>query len=140
MATFNKIQEFVEKIAHGAVNLGSNQIMFALTNTVPNPATMVNHQDLTGEVTYTNLDPNRNIVTTSSGQTAGKYELFLTNKEFSASGGGIGPFRYVVLYAYIDGTADPLIGYFDYGSEVTMNDGDSFTIEFDQVNGAVTFQ
>ena len=43
--------------------------------------------------------------------------------------GAVGPFRYVIVY---NDTAanDPLICYFDYGSEVTLASGDTFKLDF----------
>ena len=137
MATFNKFESFVEKLAHNAVKLDTHQIMFALTNTAPNPSAHSVLSDLT-QINYDNLDGNRNITTTSSGQSDGVYALFLTNKEFAANG-ELGPFRYIVLYDS-EGADSPLIGFYDYGSAVTMQDGDTFTIEFDQVDGAITIE
>jgi hypothetical protein len=55
---------------------------------------------------------------------------------FTASGGTIGPFRYAVLY---DDTptspADPLVSWWDYGSSITLNAGETFTVDFDATNG-----
>jgi len=53
---------------------------------------------------------------------------------WTASGGTIGPFRYAVLY---DDTptspADPLIAWWDYGSGLTLNAGETFTAKFNNV-------
>ena len=51
----------------------------------------------------------------------------------------MGPFRYVVLYNDTPiPPADPLIGWYDYGSDLTLLSGETFTIDFDNVNGALT--
>jgi hypothetical protein len=73
----------------------------------------------------------------SSAQTAGTYKLVLNDVTFTASPGSIGPFRYVVLYN--DSAAnDELIGYYDYGTNLTVTSGNSFTVDFDTVNGVLT--
>jgi hypothetical protein len=48
---------------------------------------------------------------------------------FTALGGSFGPFRYVILYNDT-ATNDPLIGWWDYGSSITCNDGETFTVDF----------
>ncbi len=127
MAIYNKFQSFVEAVAEKKHDLGSDQIMIALTNSAPvNTNTIL--ANLT-EVSYTNCST-RNVTTASSGQTSGTYALALTDITLTASGGTVGPFRYVVIY---NGTAsnDELIGWYDYGSPgITLADGESLAIDF----------
>jgi hypothetical protein len=134
MATFNKFNAFAENVAEGVHNLGSNQLRIALTNTAPVAGSSV-LADLT-EITYTNLSA-RNVTTSSSAQTGGVYKLTCADLVLTASDGSVGPFRYVVLY---NDTAagDPLIGWFDYGSSITLASGETLTVDFDQVNGVLT--
>jgi hypothetical protein len=94
MATFTKFQPFVEKLAEKVHNLGSDQLVVALTNSAPSAANGV-LADIT-QISYTNLS-SRNITTTSSSQTSGTYKLVLADLTLTASG-AVGPFRYVVIY------------------------------------------
>lgn len=134
MASFVKFQPFVEAVAEKIHNLGSDQLVVALTNTAPN-ATDATLSQIT-EATYTNLST-RNITTTSSAQSSGTYKLTLTDLVLTSSGGTTGPFRYVVIYNDTS-TSDNLISYYDYGSSITLQDGDTFTINFDDSNGFLT--
>ena len=134
MASFNKFQPFVEQLAEKVHNLGSDQIVVALTNTAPN-ATDATLSQIT-EISYTNCS-SRNVTTTSSAQTTGTYKLVLADLVLTASGGSVGPFRYVVLYNDT-AASDQLIGYYDYGSSLTMASGETFTIDWDSSGGAIT--
>lgn len=134
MASFNKFQPFVEQLAEKVHNLGSDQIVVALTNTAPN-ATDATLSQIT-EITYTNCS-SRNVTTTSSAQTTGTYKLVLADLVLTASGGSVGPFRYVVLYNDT-AASDQLIGYYDYGSALTLLDGETLTIDFDPSAGVLT--
>jgi len=128
MATFTKFNAFVENVAEGVHNLGSNQLVIALTNTAPSAANSV-LADIT-QITYTNLS-SRNVTTSSSSQTSGTYSLVCTDLVLTASGGSVGPFRYAVLYNDTPTSpTDPLIGYWDYGSSVTLASGETFTVDF----------
>jgi hypothetical protein len=124
MATFNKFNAWAETMVEGA-NLGSDQFAIALTNTAP-VATNSVIADIT-QISYTNLS-SRNVTTTSSSQTSGTYTLVLQDLVMTASG-SVGPFRYVVLF---DDTlaGDPLVGWWDYGSSITMANGETFTVDF----------
>lgn len=143
MASFVKIPDFVKNAVHN-MDLESDTIAIALSNTAPssestNPATDGN--GILGNVTeisYTNCS-SRTVSTTSSSQTSGTYKLVLADLQLTASGGAVGPFQYVYVYNdTVTTPADPLIGYYDYGSALTLNDGDSFTVDFSQDNGILT--
>ncbi len=142
MATFNKVNDFVVNAVHN-MDLESDQIVVALSNTAPSSESSNPASDGNGvlanvtQVAYTNLS-SRNVTTTSSTQTSGTYKLVLTDITLTSSGGSTGPFRYVYLYNDTVATpADPLIGYYDYGSSLTLNDGDSLTVDFSAANGVI---
>lgn len=135
MATFNKFNSFVEALAEKVHNLGSDQLAVALCAAANAPvATDAQLSELT-QITYTNLS-SRNITTSASAQTSGTYKLTLTDLTLTASGGSVGPFRYIVIFNDT-ATNDELIGWYDYGSDLTLADGESLTIDFDGTNGVL---
>ena len=135
MAAYNKFQAFVEHMAEKVHDLGANQLVVALCAAANAPvATNAVLADLT-QISYTNLS-SRNITTSSSAQSSGTYKLTLADLVLTASGGSVATFRYVVIYNDTPTSpADPLICWFDYGSNVTLADGETFTIDFDGTNG-----
>lgn len=138
MATFNKFNSFVEDLAEKVHNLGSDSLKIALTNAAPIASNTI-LSNIT-EVSYT-FCSGRVVTTASSAQTAGLYKLVLNDLTITASGGTVGAFRYVVLYNDTPTSPlDPLIGWLDYGSSITLADGESITVDFDGVNGALTLQ
>lgn len=134
MATFNKFNAFVEALAEKVHNLGSDQLTLALTNTAPTSAGAI-LTDIT-QITYTNLST-RNLTVASSAQSSGTYKLTITDLVLTASGGSVGPFRYVVLYNSTTGSGN-LIGWYDYGSSITLADTETLTVDFDGANGVLT--
>jgi hypothetical protein len=124
MATYNKFNAWAETMVEGA-NLATDQFVIALTDSAP-VATNSVLADIT-QISYTNLS-SRNVTTTSASQTGGTFTLVLADLVMTASG-AVGPFRYVVLY---DDTVagDPLVGWWDYGSSITMANTETFTVDF----------
>ena len=129
MATYNKFRQFVEDLAHGVHDLETDQLVVALTAAANAP---VNTNEVLAnltEVSYTNLS-SRSITTSSSGQTTGTYSLVLTDLVLTASG-NVATFRYVAVYNDTPTSpADPLICWFDYGSDVTLANGETFTVDW----------
>ncbi len=137
MATFNKINSFVEDVAEKVHNLGSDQLVVALCAAANAPvATNTILANLT-QISYANCST-RNLTTSTSAQTSGTYKLVLADLVLTASGGTVGPFRYVVIYNDTPTSpADPLIGWYDYGSDITLANGETLTIDFDGTNGVL---
>ena len=140
MASFTKLNGFVEHLAEKVHNLGSDQLVVALSNTAPGSeatpptgATTACKLSNVTQVSYTNCS-SRNITTSASAQTSGTYKLTLTDLVLTASGGSVGPFRYVYIYNDT-ATNDELIAYYDYGSSITLAAGETLTIDFDGTNG-----
>lgn len=132
MATYNKFNSFVEAVAEKVHNLGSDALTVALVNSPAPDATKTQLSDLT-QVAYTNCSA-RALTISSSAQTGGTYKLVIADLVLTASGGPVGPFRYVVIY---NDTAsnDELICWFDYLSSITLADGETLTLDFDGTNG-----
>ena len=126
MAAFNKFHSFVEALAEKKHNLGSDTLTIALCAAANAPvAGNAVLTDLT-QISYTNLS-SRVLTVTSSAQTAGTYKLVVDDLVLTASGGTVGPFRYVVIYNDTAAT-DELIGWYDYGSDLTLNDGETLSL------------
>ena len=131
--TFNKVNSLSENLAEKLIDLSSNALTVALTNTA-HTSTWDELADLT-QISYTNLS-SRVLTVTSSAQTSGTYKLVLQDLVLTASG-SVGPFRYIYIYDD-NSTGDKLIGYIDWGSSITMSAGQILTLDFDASNGAIT--
>jgi hypothetical protein len=128
MATYNKFQAWAENMVEVA-NCGSDTFKVAFCAGANAPvATNSVLADLTQATT--NAD-SVTLTTSTSAHSAGTYTLLFADKTITATAGGIGPFRYVVIY---DDTptspADPLVCWYDYASEITVANGETFTIDF----------
>lgn len=140
MAVFNQINDFLEYMVEAA-NLGSDTFTVALSDTAPGAEGTPPTGDGDGvlanvtEISYTNLS-SRVITTNASSQASGTYKLVFTDLVLTASGGSVGPFRYIYIYDDTV-TGDPLLGYWDYGSSITLNDGETLTLDFDPTNGVL---
>jgi hypothetical protein len=137
MAAYNKYQQFVEDLNNkvhdliGTAGSGADTLKVCLTNTAPNAATHAVRADITeisGGNGYTSGGAS---VANVGSESSGTVTVVGTDVTFTASGGSIGPFRYAVLYNDTPTSpADPLIAWWDYGSSITLADGESFTVDF----------
>jgi hypothetical protein len=141
VATFNKFNAFVEHVAEKVHNLASDTLKVYLTNNAPDAAADAVLADL-AEISAGNgyTAGGNTAAQSSSAQTGGTYKLVLADPAtWTATGGTIGPFRYAVLYNDTPTSpADPLIGWWDYGSAITLQIGETFTVDCDATNGVLT--
>ena len=131
MVAFNKTNDFAEQIGLSVHQLNTDLIKVALTNTAP-IATNALFGDLT-EIGAGNgyTAGGDDVQNTWSENPAGTGEMVCVDVTFTASGGTIGPFRYVALYNDTPTSPlNPMIGWYDHGSAVTLQDGESFKVDF----------
>lgn len=126
-ASFNKFQPFVEALARKKHNLDSDTLKIALTNTAP-VATNAVFADLT-EISAGNgySAGGATVANTAASQTTGTLSLVGDNVVFTATG-AVGPFRYAVIYNDT-ATDDDLIGWWDYGSSISLANAETFTVD-----------
>lgn len=140
MTAATKCNDWVNYLV-GDVDLASDQFVIALSNTAPGSESSDPTADGNGilanvtQVAYTYAS-NRNITTSTSGQTSGTYKLVCSDLTLSATGGAIGPFRYV--YVYDDTVSgDPLCFVYDYGSSITIANGEDMLFDMSAANGLI---
>lgn len=136
MAAFNKFNAYVASLANGSFNQGSDTLKVMLSNTLPTASNSTT-SDITEISAGSGYSAGGAAVTSvTSTQTSGLYKLIGTGPTFTSSG-TIGPFRYVVLY---DAGNSKLIGWWDYGSSITLNNAETFAVNFDPTNGILQIQ
>ncbi len=138
-AAFVKYNAFIDEIAKSGHNLTTAVFKLALTNTAPTAAsdTVWNTTVAPAPAAAAGYTAGGNTLTTSSATTTGGvFKLVLADSVFTASGGSIGPFRYAILYN--SSATNKLVGYYDYGTNVTLADTETFTYDTDPTNGVLT--
>ena len=128
MATYTKYESGIKHLATD-INCATDTFKIALTNTAPTVSTdefLADAVEITAGNGYT---AGGITIGTSSSEVGGTFSLTPAGDVvITASGGAIGPFRYAVFYSDTP-TNDPLLSSFDYGSSITLNDGESLTID-----------
>lgn len=137
MANYNKFNVFVSDLATKVHNLNSDTLKILLTNTAPVATNTVkaNITEISAGNGYT--AGGTQAVFVSGNNTSGTYKLILSAVVFTASGGSIGPYQYAVLYNSTAASGN-LIAWWDYGTALTLTNGNSFTVSLDQTNGVFT--
>ena len=131
MATFNKFDDFVLQIGtakHDLTAVG-HVCKLALTNSAPVVSNTI-FANITEIAAGNGYTAGGDDVTNTYTEAAGTATMGGTDVTVSASGGSIGPFRYVVMYNDTQTSpVDPLIGWWDYGSNLTLLDGESVLLD-----------
>ena len=132
MAAYVKFQDFVEQLNRGKhdCSAAGHTFKVMLTNSAPAVTNTVK-ADLT-EIAAGNGYPAGGVdVQNDLTETGGTATVTAVDVVITASGGSIGPFRYVVLYNDTQTVpAKPLIAYWDYGTSITLLPGESLTVDF----------
>ncbi len=137
MATFVLFDDFGEDLGLKVHNLSSDTLKIPLTNSAPNQTTGSVLGDITqiangnGYLTGGTNSGGSGLASQSYSETSagsGVWRLNAADYVFTASGGSIATFRYVVIYNDT-AASDQLIGYLDYGSAVDVTSGNTFTID-----------
>lgn len=129
MATYNNFEGFVGYIGLAAVNCNTDTFKVYLSNAAPSASLDDIKTDLAEISAGNGYTAGGTDVANAYSEAGGTGTLTGTDITWTASGGTIGPFQYAVMY---DDThaSDILINWWDYGSALTLNDGESFTVDF----------
>jgi hypothetical protein len=128
LAAFNKFEVFTEHLAEKLHNLDTDTLKVYLSNTTPSASGDTTIADLAEIAAGNGYTAGGEDTQNSTSRTGGTTSVVGVDVVWTASGGSIGPFRYVVLYN--DTTSDNLIGWWDYGSSITLADTETFTTDF----------
>jgi hypothetical protein len=139
MATYTKFEVFIEDLFNkehdlfGTAGATADTLKVYLSNTAPNVATHGVKADLAEIATGNGYSGAVSCANVGS-RASGTFTLVGTSLTITASGGSVGPFRYVVLFNDTH-ASDGLVAYWDYGSSITLADGESISLKFN--NAAV---
>lgn len=143
MAAFNKIYDYAEQLNKAVHNWATHTFKAVLCNTAP-VATNTVLADLTqisnGGGYTGGAGGGLTLDTVTLSETTGTAKTTIADEVFTASGAAVGPLRYVAIYNDTPTSpVDPLVCWFDYGSSITLADGESLTVDFDPTNGLWQF-
>jgi hypothetical protein len=132
MPAFNKFQDFTEQLIRGVHDWDAHTFKVALTNTAPTATqTTWNTTDHPAPAAANGYTAGGTATTISIAEASGTTTVSGTQVVFTATAGGIGPFRYVILYNdTATSPADAAVGWWDYGSSITLADTETFTVKF----------
>lgn len=141
MATYNKFQDFSEQLVRGVHDWDAHVFKIALTNTAPVATqTTWNTTDHPAPSAANGYTAGGTATTIAISETTGTTTVTGTQVVFTATAGGIGPFRYAILYNdSATSPADAAIAYWDYASSVTLADTETFTVKFNNTTPGTIF-
>ena len=131
MATFQLFHEFKKYLGDGTIDLDTHTFKVMLSNTAPTVGTNTIKSDIT-EISagngYTAGGATLTSVTwAETGSGTGVWRWTSADFSWTASGGSIATFQYIVIYDdSVASPVKPLVGYWDYGSALSVTVGNSF--------------
>jgi len=138
MAAFSKINNFVNALGQGLHNLSANTSLKAVLALTSISAGVTTYASVT-EITAANGYATGGLVigSTTWSSLAGTSRLKGADVVWTASGGTMATFQFVVI---VDdkATADNLVGFWDFGTAVSITVGNTFTVDIDPTNGILT--
>jgi hypothetical protein len=129
VATYNKFEDFVEQLGLEVHQLNTDTLKIYLSNTAPSASLDAVKADLAEIAGGNGYTAGGEDTQNTWSETGGTATLAGTDVVWTASGGAIAQFRYVVLYNDTS-TNDNLIAWWDYGSAVDLASGETFTVDF----------
>ena len=137
-AAYNKFNHFVQHLTDKVHNFSSDTFKVMLSNTAPSASNTL-LADITEIGTGNGYSAGGTATTITETLSTGTVKEAGSAVVFTASGGTIGALRYVVFYnSTPTSPLKPLIAWWDYGSSITLNDTETFTVNFDATNGIFT--
>lgn len=139
MATATKFNDFSEQLIRGVHDWDAHTFKVVLTNSAP-VATNTILSDITQISAGNGYITGGASTTISIAETTGTTTVQGTSVTWLAAGGTIGPFRYYALYNdSATSPLDALVAFWDHGSSITLQDGDSFEARFNSSTPGTIF-
>jgi hypothetical protein len=140
MAAGNKFNTTVQAFVNGGnLNLTSDTQKLLLTNTAPvatnTTYSSISANELASGGGYTTGGATISSPTSTNSGGVQTISGTIASPTWTGSGSGMGPFRYVVWY---DVTTGQLMGWWDYGSSISLSSGQTFTVTI--ASGLATIQ
>ena len=130
MASFNKYEVFGENLSEKVHDLNADTLKVMLSNTAPNAATHELRSQATELGAGNGYTSGGDDVQNATSRSGGTTSITGVDTVVTASG-AVGPFRYDILYNDTPTSPlDPLIGWWDYGSSISLASGETFTSDF----------
>lgn len=137
MATYNKFYDFSEQLVRGTHNFASNVFKVYLSNDTPSQSADTVKADLAEISAGNGYTAGGTSTTITISETTGTTTVSGTQVQWTATG-AVGPFRYAVLYNDTS-ASDNLVAWWDYGSSISLANGESFTVKFSGTDPGAIF-
>ena len=142
MAAYVKFNDFVEQLIKGNHDFDDHTFKIALTNVLPT-VDQVSLDPVTAHAApaaANGYPAGGAVATVTLSEVNGVSTLQGTQVIFIGGAGGLGPFRYAILYNdSMISPVDGLIAFWDYGSSITLNETETFTVKFNNTSPGTIF-